>query len=412
MSNSRLFTRREFLHRLLTGIGMGIAAPLLQGASCLRSQEAMPVSQSPPNLPTTPTPMEEIATTIEEAATPTPTPWPLHEARYYRKLEGNAVQCELCFRRCLVTDGNTGFCRNRINKGGTYYTKVYGRAAALQIDPIEKEPSFHMLPGTRIFCTGTASCNNRCKHCHNWHLSQKAPEEIDSYAVSPQEIVELAKTYFCASVSFTYNEPTVFYEFMFDVIKEAKAAGLHALFHTNGSMNAAPMLALLDYVDAVTVDLKAFTSRFYQEVSSSQLEPVLETLTRIRKHKVHLEIVNLIIPTLNDNMDDIRRMCLWIKENLGTDVPVHFNRFFPAYLMTHLPPTPIHTLEAAAAIADEVGLQYVYIGNTPGHARNSTYCPKCKERLIIRYHFTVLDNKLRDGKCPYCGHPIPGIWKR
>lgn len=406
--STRLVTRRQFLRQATLGLGAGMAMCLLQGVSCFPPVESPGSGQGPPTATPSPEPTPETPTATQ-TSTPTTT-IPLHEARYYRKLEGNAVQCELCFRRCVVTDGNTGFCRNRVNRGGTYYTKVYARPSALQIDPIEKEPSFHMLPDSLIFCTGTASCNNRCKFCHNWHLSQRAFEDIDSVDASPQEIVMLAKAYDCKSVSFTYNEPTVFYEYMFDVIKEAKKAGLHALFHTNGSMNAAPMLALLDYVDAVTVDLKAFTSQFYHEVSSSQLEPVLETLKRIRARGVHLEIVNLVIPTLNDNMDDIRRMCVWIKENLGDEVPLHFTRFFPAYRLTNLPPTPISTLESAASTADDVGLRYVYVGNTPGHTRNSTFCPNCKKRIIQRFHFSVLDMQVEKGKCGYCGQQIPGVW--
>jgi pyruvate formate lyase activating enzyme len=316
----------------------------------------------------------------------------------------------MCFRTCTVPENGLGFCRNKKNVGGKYYTRVYAKPCALQIDPIEKEPSFHMLPGGTIFCTGTASCNNRCKHCHNWHMSQKSVDETINYFAPPSKVVELAMRADCDAVSFTYNEPTVFYEQMFDTARLAKEQGLRTLFHTNGSMNPEPLFALLEHMDAVTVDLKAFTAEFYQQVSSSELWPVLRTLENIRKAGKHLEIVNLVIPTKNDDLGDIRRMCVWIKETLGDQVPLHFTRFSPAYRLTNLPPTPVETLEQAASIADEEGLQYVYVGNVPGHERNSTFCPQCGERIISRMHFSVVSVDLEHGKCRFCGHEIPGIW--
>jgi len=323
------------------------------------------------------------------------------------------VQCQVCFRRCVVPKGGRGFCRNKVNVGGRYYTVVYGRPNALQIDPIEKEPSFHMWPGATILCTGTASCNNRCRFCQNWHLSQQSFEEIEpyAYAIDARGTVELARSRGCDAVSFTYNEPTVFYEHMFDVVVAARKAGMGTLFHTNGGMNEEPLAALLPHMDAITVDLKAFTPEFYREVSASQLEPVLRTLQQIHSSSVHLEIVNLVIPTLNDDPADIRRMCRWIRDTLNDQVPLHFTRFHPAYQLTSLPPTPIETLESAAQIADDEGLHYVYIGNVPGHERNSTFCPACGAVIIERMHFAVLSLDVEHGKCRFCGHPIPGVWR-
>ncbi|HAL61289.1 MAG TPA: AmmeMemoRadiSam system radical SAM enzyme [Chloroflexi bacterium] len=391
-------TRREFLQKgVLAALGAGLV-------SCAGPQRLAEITPTPTKRPT-----------LTAEAPPTPpaegTPIPeLHEARYYLQLDGNWVQCQICFRRCTVPDGGWGFCRNKINIGGRYYTLVYGHPSALQIDPIEKEPAFHMLPGATIFCTGTASCNNRCKFCQNWHLSQRSFEEIEHIAISPEETVELAQEKGCDGVSFTYNEPTVFYEHMFDVARVAKQAGMRTLFHTNGGMSEEPLAALLEQMDAVTVDLKAFTPEFYQEVSSSKLEPVLRTLQQIHQSGVHLEIVNLVVTTLNDDMDDIWRMCQWIRHTLSDEVPLHFTRFFPAYKLTSLPPTPVETLESAAHIADEEGLQYVYIGNCPGHVRNSTFCPECGENIIARLHFAVLSLDVEKGKCRFCGHTIPGIW--
>jgi len=334
----------------------------------------------------------------------------LHEAKFYKKLDNKRIECNLCFRNCVVPEGGRGFCRNRENRAGKYYTLVYNRPCAMHVDPIEKEPVFHMLPGGTIFCLSTASCNSRCKFCQNWHISQRSLEETVNHKKRPADIVALAKQYKCNGISLTYGEPTVFYEYMYDIVKLAKESGLKTVCHTNGLINQEPLLALLKYMDAVTVDLKAFTSKYYHQVCSTELEPALNTLRTIKKANVHLEIVNLVLPTLNDNMDDIRKMCMWIKDNLGEDVPLHFSRFFPAYKLKNLPPTPIKTLESAWRITDEVGLHYVSIGNAPGHKYNSTFCPKCKKRLIHRAHFQVYENNVVGGKCKFCGHRIPGIW--
>jgi pyruvate formate lyase activating enzyme len=392
-------TRRQFLQQgVLVALGAGLA-------SCTGQRQAAPTPHATPTQ--TPTRLPQPSPTAEVTA-----PVGLHGAEYYAQLDDNRVQCQVCFRRCIVPEGERGFCRNKVNVEGRYFTLVYGRPSALQIDPIEKEPSFHFWPGATIFCTGTASCNNRCKFCQNWHLSQRSFEEIEHVIISPESTVGLAEEMECDAVSFTYNEPTVFYEHMLDVAKEATRKGMGTLFHTNGGMNEEPLATLLEFMDAVTVDLKAFTSKFYREISSSELEPVLRTLQQIHHSGTHLEIVNLMIPTLNDDPGDVRRMCQWIRDTLSTQVPLHFTRFHPAYKLTSLPPTPIKTLEGAAQIADEEGLDYVYVGNVPGHERNSTFCPSCGEKIIGRTHFSVLSLDLAKGRCSFCGHPIPGIWRR
>ncbi len=380
-------TRREFLAR-------GCATTLLATLG------APWVSACTPAAPTTePSP-----------ATGTPTPVDLREAMHYQRLADGRVNCQICFRQCIVSEGKLGFCSNRKNIGGTYYSLIHSRPCALQVDPIEKEPVFHVLPGSTIFCVGTASCNSRCKFCQNWEMSQRTMWETANYQVTPAEVVEQAQGWGCAAVSFTYNEPTVFYEYMYDIAGVAKEQGLRVVCHTNGCMLAAPLTQLLERLDSITVDLKAFTTDFYDRVSTLDLEAVLSTLQRIAKTDVHLEIVNLVIPTLNDDLTDIRRMCIWIAENLGSEVPLHFNRFFPAYKMQHLPATPIQTLESAVAVGDESGLRYVYLGNVPGHKRNSTFCPECGERIIHRFHFAVASLDVVGGKCRFCGHPIPGLW--
>ncbi|MFH1678705.1 MAG: AmmeMemoRadiSam system radical SAM enzyme [Candidatus Omnitrophota bacterium] len=337
---------------------------------------------------------------------------PLREAMFYQKLEGGTVQCGMCFRRCNIPVGERGFCRNRENIKGVLCNIVYSKPSAIQIDPVEKEPQLHFLPGSKILCLGTAGCNFRCQHCQNWHLSQRPIEEMESvYDLPPEEVVNMAVNHNIPTISFTYNEPVSFYEYVFDVAKLAKQKGLRIIWHSNGSINLEPLKELLKYTDAVTIDLKGFTGRFYTQVSMARLEPVLETLKTIRQAGVHLEIVNLIIPTLNDVPEDIKRMCIWIKENLGPDVPLHFSRFFPAYKLMAISATSIDKLEQAYAIAKEAGLNYVTIGNLPGHTNNSTFCPDCKNRLIHRTHFSVLENNVKEGRCRFCNREIPGIWQ-
>lgn len=337
---------------------------------------------------------------------------PLREAMFYTKLANNVVQCELCFHYCMLKEGKRGLCRNKENIEGKLYSLVYGRPSAVHIDPIEKEPALHMFPGTDILCIGTAGCNFRCKFCHNWHLSQRPIEKMGRvYDLPPEDVVSLAIRKKISTISFTYNEPTSFYEYAYDTARIAKRKGLNILWHSNGGMNPEPLEELLKYTDATTIDLKGFTEEFYRNILSAELEPVLRTLRIIRDEGRWLEIVNLHIPTLNDNPYDVKRMCAWIKENLGEYTPLHFSRFFPNYRLTHLPPTPVKKLEEAHKVAKGVGMEYVTIGNVPGHRYNSTFCPVCKERLIHRVHFRVSSKNLVDGKCKFCGHKIPGIWK-
>lgn len=335
----------------------------------------------------------------------------LREAMFYKKLDKKAVQCEVCFRGCVLKEGQRSFCRNKVNIDGRLYNLVHSLPSAVQIDPIEKEPAYHMLPGTEILCFGTAGCNFRCRFCHNWHLSQRTIEEMEyTYDLPPLEAVNIAIKNKIPTLSFTYNEPTSFYEYVYDIAKIAKEKGLNILFHSNGSMSPQALEELLKYTDGVTIDLKGFTEKFYEEYSSAELKPVLQTLKIIKEKNKWLEIVNLLIPGANDHPEDIKRMCLWIKENLGEEIPLHFSRFFPNYKLQNIEPTPIKTLEMAHRIARESGLKYATIGNVPGHKYNSTFCPNCGKKVIYRRHFQVLEVNLEDGKCKFCGNTIPGIW--
>jgi len=332
------------------------------------------------------------------------------EAMFYEKIEGTNVQCLLCPRECIIGEGKRGFCRNRENRTGTLYTLVYGSPAVVDIGPIEKAPLYHFIPGHFRLCLTCASCNLRCKHCQNWHLSQKSLDELSHYSYSPSDIVLQAKRQGLNSISFTYTEPTVYYEYLYDISVLVKQAGLKTSIISNGYVQREPLLKLLKVLDAVKIDLKGFSEKFYEEVCSATLKPVLESLITVKKEKVWLEIVNLVIPTLNDHPKMIDEMCQWIKENLGEDTPIHFSRFHPDYKLTHLPPTPLSTLDQAYDIAKKNGLRYVYIGNVPGHVQNSTFCPSCNKKVIHRTHFDIIEMNVVNGKCKFCNAAIPGIW--
>lgn len=336
---------------------------------------------------------------------------PGREAMFYTSLSHRRVECGLCFRRCILHDGERGECRNRENRGGSLVSLVWGRPSAVHIDPVEKEPQHHFLPGTAILCFGTAGCNFHCRFCQNWQLSQRPVEEMESvFSLRPEEAVSEAVKRRIPTISFTYNEPTVFYEYMYDTAVCARKEGLHIIWHSNGAVNPGPLLKILPYTDAVTLDLKGFTEGFYRRYCEGALEPVLETLINIKEHGVWLEIVNLVIPAANDDPVDVRRMCRWIRSSLGAGVPLHFSRFFPAHRMTGHFPTPMDTLERCYEIARACGLHHVTLGNVPGHRYNSTYCPECGRILIKRVHFQVLENSISDGRCPDCGHRVPGRW--
>ena len=332
------------------------------------------------------------------------------EALFYKKTDGQDVQCLLCPRECIISDGKRGFCRNRENQGGTLYTLVYGRPSVVDIGPIEKAPLYHFIPGHFRLCLTCASCNLRCKHCQNWHLSQKSFEELDHYSYSPSEIVQQAKKQGLNSISFTYTEPTVYYEYLYDISVIARENEIKTSIVSNGYINREPLLKLLTVLDAVKIDLKGFSEEFYKETCSASLKPVLESLKTVKREKGWLEIVNLVIPTLNDDPKMIDEMCQWIKENLGADTPLHFTRFFPNYKLNHLSPTPVFILESAYEIAKKNGLRYVYIGNVSGHIYNSTYCPFCNRRVIHRTNFDILEINVLNGRCKFCNSPIEGKW--
>lgn len=331
-------------------------------------------------------------------------------ASHFTALDREEIRCELCPRRCLVPNGKRGFCRVRENRKGKYYSLVYGNPAAAHLDPIEKKPFFHVLPGTTAFSLATAGCNFQCKFCQNWEVSQVSPEDLYNYDLPPESVVKKAGETRARSVAYTYVEPVVFYEYMYDTGKLAKEKGLLNVFHSNGFINPDPLRSLCRMLSAANIDLKGFTDAFYRKLCNGELHPVIETLTILKKEKIHTEITNLVIPTENDDMASIHKMCLWIKNALGPDTPLHFSRFYPLYKLQSLPPTPVSTLEKARSAALSAGLEYVYIGNVPGHEGENTYCPRCRKLIIRRMGFMVGETHLKKGQCGFCGKPIPGIW--
>jgi pyruvate formate lyase activating enzyme len=280
----------------------------------------------------------------------------------------------------------------------------------VNLDPIEKKPLFHVLPASTSLSVATAGCNLHCKFCQNWEISQAGPEEIYSYEVPPETAVHQALQMGARSIAYTYTEPTVFYEYMFDTARIGAETGLLNVMHSNGFINPEPLGELCLLLDAANIDLKAFSESFYRELCEGLQAPVLESLKILKRNRVHVEITNLVIPTLNDDLQNIRRMSRWIASELGADTPLHLTRFYPLYKLKSLPPTPVSTLEQARTAAREEGLEFVYIGNVPGHGGANTYCPRCDRMLIRRAGFMVVENNIGDGACPHCGAPIPGIW--
>ncbi len=332
------------------------------------------------------------------------------EARYYTKLPDKEIECGLCPRACRLGDKERGYCGVRENRDGTYYTLVYGKACSANVDPIEKKPFFHVLPGTTAMSIATAGCNVNCKFCQNWEISQVRPEQVSATDFPPRKVVDTAKHYGCPSVAYTYTEPVVFYEYMYDTSTAARNQGLRNVVVTGGHIKPEPLAELLKVVDAVKVDLKSFSPEFYKSYVRGDLKPVLDTIKAVAKSGRWLELVYLVIPTLNDNPDDIRRMCRWIIQEVGPDVPLHFSRFYPMYLIKNLPPTPLSTLEEARGAAAAEGIHFVYIGNVPGLDAENTRCPKCGSIVIQRYAYQVQTRGLDKGRCRVCQNPIPGIW--
>jgi pyruvate formate lyase activating enzyme len=336
---------------------------------------------------------------------------PMVEALFWEKQEKDKkIKCTLCPHECVVADMERGTCGVRENRGGTYYTLVHSQVCAVHVDPIEKKPLFHYFPGTDAFSIATPGCNLECKYCQNWQISQFRPEQIECIEAPPPLIVANARRTQAPTIAFTYSEPVIFYEYMRDVAIEARRADIGSVMITSAFINKEPLKKLIPELSAIKVDFKGFSEEFYESVCRGKLKPVLDNLVTIRGEGRWLELVVLIVPTLNDSVTENIRMFRWIRENLGNDVPVHLTRFHPTYKLKNLPATPVSTLERLHAEARNVGLHYVYIGNVMGHSAENTFCHSCHKLLIRRYGFQIVENHLDKGRCPYCHQSIPGVF--
>ncbi|MFH1573420.1 MAG: AmmeMemoRadiSam system radical SAM enzyme, partial [Acidobacteriota bacterium] len=321
------------------------------------------------------------------------------------------VKCLLCAQECLIHVGERGRCRARANFNGELRSLVYGRPVTIQVDPIEKKPFYHFLPGSDAFSLATSGCPLRCKFCQNWEISQSQPEDHAIRYASPADIVGAAGSRGAPVIAFTYNEPTVFTEYLVDIARAGRKRKIRHVMISCGFMNPEPLAEMCEVLDAIKIDLKGFDEEFYRKVCSAELRPVLRSIRHIARSGTHLELVNLVVPTLNDSDRVLRGLADWVVSEVGPDVPVHFTRFHPDYQLLNLPPTPISTLERARETATDRGIRYAFVGNVPGHAGNHTYCPSCRGIVIRRDGFFVSEVHLHNGNCRFCGSQIAGVWK-
>lgn len=335
----------------------------------------------------------------------------MKEAMFYSPLEGEKVQCHLCNHRCVISPSQKGICGVRENREGKLFSLIFGRAISMNVDPIEKKPLFHLLPGSTSFSIATVGCNFRCLQCQNHEISQmpRDGKRIDGSLVPPSQIVSLAKEYQCQSISYTYTEPTIYFEYAYETAVLASREGIKNIFVTNGYMTEEALKTIHPYLDGANVDLKGFQERFYKEVCGARLEPVLENLRFMRELGIWVEITTLVIPTLNDSEEEFEKIAQFIL-SLGTEVPWHLSAFYPTYKMLNLPRTPATTLHRARKIGIKTGLRYVYCGNIPGQEGEDTFCPQCGQSVIERVGFRVTRNDVIKGECGHCHATIEGVW--
>jgi len=335
---------------------------------------------------------------------PVPSPW-------FKQTESGKVQCQLCPRECTLAEGERSPCRVRENRGGVGYTLTYGNPALLQEDPVERKPFYHVLPGSRVLSIATAGCNLSCHFCEVWDIALVKPEEVHNHEMPPEKVVAHAQASGVRAVSYAFGEPVAFYEYMASTAALAKEAGLLNIAHTAGYIRPEPLKKLCRTLDAINVDLKSFDPAFYRKVVGGELAPVLANLKLLHDEGVHLEITNIVIPTLNDDLGLIREMCRWIADELGTDVPLHFARFYPLFRLSTLPQTPVSTLEQAREAGLQAGLKFVYIAKVVGHEGENTFCPGCGQKVIKRIGFVIAEVLLENGACKNCGTAIAGLWQ-
>ena len=334
----------------------------------------------------------------------------MKEAMFYQKAEGQAVNCFLCYHRCTIKEGKVGICGVRENREGTLYSLVYEKAISESADPIEKKPLFHFQPGSRSFSIATAGCNFKCLHCQNNSISQMPRDQkyIAGNELQPSRIVTLAKEYNCTSISYTYTEPTIYFEYAYDTSKIAKEEGLANVFVSNGYIMPEPLKAIQPYLDGANIDLKSFSDEFYRKVCGAKLQPVLDCITLYHQLGIWIEITTLIIPNYNDSDQELRDIAKFIK-NIDEKIPWHITAYYPTYRLTDQPRTSVATLRKAREIGLTEGLRYVYEGNMPGEGSENTFCYNCNNLLIQRLGFSIVENNIKDSKCPNCQAVIDGV---
>ena len=335
----------------------------------------------------------------------------MKEAMFYEKLDDKVVKCNLCSHRCSgIADSKRGICGVRENRDGKLYSLVYGRVAARSVDPIEKKPLFNFLPGSRSYSIATVGCNFRCDNCQNFDISQLPKERgiIVGQDVSPEMIVSSAKRNNCESIAYTYSEPTIFFEYAYDIAKLASKEGIKNVFVTNGYITPEALREISPYLDAANIDLKSFSDEFYRKNCGARLKPVLDSIRLYKSLGIWTEITTLIIPSLNDSEEELRKIAEFIKE-VGEETPWHITQFYPTYKLIDQPRTPVTTLRKARQIGLEAGLRYVYEGNVPGENGENTYCHNCGKLLIRRFGYSIQENKIKNSACTYCGTKIDGV---
>lgn len=334
----------------------------------------------------------------------------MKEAMFFEKLGDSKVKCYLCRHHCVIDDGKKGICRVRENHGGTLYSLVYRKLISENIDPIEKKPLYHFYPGSTAFSVATVGCNFRCLNCQNYEISQlpKGHEQIVGRDVAPEQIVEDTLGYQCKSIAYTYTEPTIFFEYAYEIAKIASGKAIKNIFVTNGYITREALTTIKPYLHAANIDLKSFSDETYKKLCGARLAQVLDCIRSYKEMGIWIEITTLIIPEINDSAPELRQIAEFIK-SVGPEIPWHVSRFYPRYRLIEKPPTPVGTLRMAREIGLEVGLRYVYEGNVPGEGGENTYCYKCKKVLIKRYGYQIIENNVIDLRCPACNTTIDGI---
>jgi len=328
----------------------------------------------------------------------------------FQEETARGIMCRICPNECVLKEGELSKCNNRKVHDSKLYTLAFGNPCSVNVDPVEKKPLYHFLPGSKAFSIATAGCNLVCLNCQNWTISQISPDKTRNIELMPQQVVSECIRNNAASIAYTYTEPVTFYEYVFETATLARDAGIKNIFKSNGYINRDPLKKICGVIDAANIDLKAFSESTYLKLTGGKLQPVLDSLKQINDSGVWLEITNLVVPDWTDNMDDIAAMCKWLSTNGFKNTPLHFSRFYPLHKLEQLPPTPVEILNNAYKIATDEGLRYVYTGNMPGNEISDTICPKCKATVIERQGFRVVTNSLTDGKCSKCGGHIEGIW--